>query len=172
MNIPAGRNIPWSLKCQMKTLTGASGRNANQHRRSVDEKAAHLKLMSCSIRGIESPQCDRVSYLDRVTRSGMHLCADDPVAKCFCASETKSRLPATVGWLLTSCPCKSGGLGMKRKRKRRARPLKRVKLIRHHVLDLNYILPCDVLLPTIGALVTVQAGCELATLIAALRQRE
>jgi hypothetical protein len=58
---------------------------------------------------------------------------------------------------------------MKRKRKRRARPLKRVKLIRHDVLDLNYILPCDVLLPTIGAITTVQAGCTISTLIAALR---
>jgi 3'-phosphoadenosine 5'-phosphosulfate sulfotransferase (PAPS reductase)/FAD synthetase len=59
----------------------------------------------------------------------------------------------------------------KRRREQRTGCLERVRLSKHHV-DQSWQLPCDVLLPTIGALVTVQAGCELATLLQALHQRE
>jgi hypothetical protein len=59
----------------------------------------------------------------------------------------------------------------RRRREQRTGCLERVRLTKHQI-DQSWQLPCDCLIPTIGAVVTVQAGCELGTLIAALRQRE
>jgi len=49
----------------------------------------------------------------------------------------------------------------------------RERLIKHRTerIDPTYILPCDVLIPRIEAVVCIQAGCELNTLLEALRGR-
>jgi len=59
----------------------------------------------------------------------------------------------------------------KRRREVRTGCLERVRLAKNQI-DQSWCIPVDCLIPTIGAVVTVQAGCELSTLIAALRQRE
>jgi hypothetical protein len=56
--------------------------------------------------------------------------------------------------------------------RRKPKPRNRSKHSKPEPIDDSWALPCDVLLPTIGAVTTIQAGCELSTLIAALRQRE
>ena len=59
----------------------------------------------------------------------------------------------------------------KRRREARTGCLERVGLAKHQI-DTSWPIPVDCLIPSIGAVTTIQAGCELQTLIAALRQRE
>ncbi len=59
----------------------------------------------------------------------------------------------------------------KRRREVRTGCLERVRLTKHQI-DTSWPLPVDCLIPSVGAVTTIQAGCELQTLIAALRQRE
>jgi hypothetical protein len=60
----------------------------------------------------------------------------------------------------------------KRRRLERMGNTERERLIKHgteRIDPRSYILPCDVLIPKVEAIVCVQAGCELSTLIEALR---
>jgi len=61
----------------------------------------------------------------------------------------------------------------KRRRHERMGNTERERLIKHRTerIDPTYILPCDVLIPRIEAVVCIQAGCELNTLLEALRGR-
>lgn len=61
----------------------------------------------------------------------------------------------------------------KRRRHERMGNTERERLIKHRTgrIDPTYILPCDVLIPKVEAMTCTQAGCELNTLIEALRGR-
>jgi hypothetical protein len=60
--------------------------------------------------------------------------------------------------------------------RRRTGVIVRERLIKHQLvnlpLDPEWRLPCDVLLTTPSAILTAQQGCELGTLLTALRGRE
>jgi hypothetical protein len=59
----------------------------------------------------------------------------------------------------------------RRRREQRTKHIERVRLVWRDQVDAAWQLPCDVLIPQIEAIVTVQAGCELGTLLQALRSR-
>jgi hypothetical protein len=59
----------------------------------------------------------------------------------------------------------------KRRREQRTGCLERVRLAKNQI-DQSWLLPCDVMLAQPEVITTIQQGCELGTLLQALRQRE
>jgi hypothetical protein len=58
----------------------------------------------------------------------------------------------------------------KRRREVRTGCLERVRLTKNQI-DQSWCIPVDCIIPTVGAIVTVQSGCTISTLVEALRAR-
>jgi hypothetical protein len=59
----------------------------------------------------------------------------------------------------------------RRRREQRTGCLERDRLAKNQI-DQSWLLPCDVMLAQPEVITTIQQGCELGTLLQALRQRE